>query len=66
MIHTQLYNNVKLISFKVGEVTLNTNSRKDPHFNRTVAKTNFKNGQVEFGKFIHQQAMLVNLYSKKI
>ena len=38
MLHTQLYNNVKLISFKVGELTLNTDSIKDPHFNRTVAK----------------------------
>ena len=38
MLHTQLYNNVRLISFKVGEVTLNTDSIKDPHFNRTVAK----------------------------
>ena len=38
MLHTQLYNNVRLISFKVGEVTLNTDSIKEPHFNRTVAK----------------------------
>ena len=38
MLHTQLYNNVRLISFKVGEVTLNTDSIKDHHFNRTVAK----------------------------
>ena len=38
MLHTQLYNNVKLILFKVGEVTLNTDSIKNPHFNRTVAK----------------------------
>jgi len=38
MLHTQLYNNVKLISFKVGELTLNTDSIKDPHFNRIVAK----------------------------
>jgi len=38
MLHTQLYNNVKLISFKVGEITLNTDSIKDLHFNRTVAK----------------------------
>ena len=38
MLHTQLYNNVKLISFKVGELTLNTDSIKDLHFNRTVAK----------------------------
>ena len=38
ILHTQLYNSVKLISFKVGELTLNTDSIKDPHFNRTVAK----------------------------
>ena len=38
MLHTQLYNNIKLISFKVGELTLNIDSIKDPHFNRTVAK----------------------------
>ena len=28
----------KLISFKEGEVTLNTSSLRDPHFNRNVAK----------------------------
>jgi len=38
MLHTQLYNNVKLISFKEGELTLNTSSIKNPHFNRNVAK----------------------------
>ena len=38
MLHTQLYNNVRLISFNEGEVTLNTDSIKNPHFNRTVAK----------------------------
>jgi len=38
MLHTQLYNNVRLISFKEGEVTLNTELINDPHFNRTVAK----------------------------
>ena len=38
ILHTQLYNSVKLISFKVGELNLNTDSIKDPHFNRTVAK----------------------------
>ncbi len=38
MLHTQLYNSVKLISFKEGEVTINTSSIRDPHFNRNVAK----------------------------
>ena len=38
LLHTQLYNSVKLISFKEGEVTLNTSSLRDPHFNRNVAK----------------------------
>ena len=38
MLHTQLYNSVKLISFKEGEVFLNTSSIKDQNFNRNVAK----------------------------
>ena len=38
LLHTQLYNSVKLISFKEGEVTLNTSAIKDQHFNRNVAK----------------------------
>ena len=38
MLHTQLYNNVKLISFKEGEITLNTEKIKDSQFNRTIAK----------------------------
>jgi len=38
LIHSKLYNYVKLISFKEGEVTLNIESIKDSHFNRTVAK----------------------------
>ncbi|MDC0217207.1 DNA polymerase III subunit gamma/tau, partial [Pelagibacteraceae bacterium] len=38
LLHTQLYNSVKLISFKEGEVTINTSSLRDPHFNRNVAK----------------------------
>jgi len=38
MLHTYLYNNTKLISFKEGEVILNTKSITDPHFNRTIAK----------------------------
>tara|TARA_B100000029_G_scaffold513312_1_gene612525 strand:- start:5602 stop:6318 length:717 start_codon:yes stop_codon:yes gene_type:complete len=38
MLHSQLYNNVKLVSFKEGELVLNTDTIKDPHFNRTIAK----------------------------
>ncbi len=38
LLHTQLYNSVKLISFKDGEVTLNTLEIKDKNFNRNVAK----------------------------
>ena len=38
LLHTQLYNSVKLISFKEGEVTINTSKIKDQHFNRNVAK----------------------------
>ena len=36
--HTQLYNSVKLISFKEGEVVINTSLIRDQHFNRNVAK----------------------------
>ena len=38
LLHAQLYNSVKLISFKEGEVTINTSSLRDTHFNRNVAK----------------------------
>ena len=38
LIHTQLYNLVKLISFKEGEVYINTSKIKDQNFNRNVAK----------------------------
>ena len=38
LFHTQLYNSVKLISFKEGEVTINTSAINDPNFNRNVAK----------------------------
>jgi len=38
ILHTKLYNDVKLISFKEGEVILNTTLIKDPHFNRNIAK----------------------------
>ncbi len=38
LLHTKLYNEVKLVSFKEGEVTLNTSNINDTGFNRTVAK----------------------------
>jgi len=38
LIHTQLYNSVKLISFKEGKVVINSSTIKDQHFNRNVAK----------------------------
>ena len=38
ILHTYLYNNVKLISFKEGEVVINIKSVVDPHFTRTIAK----------------------------
>ena len=38
LLHTKLYNDVQLISFKEGEVTLNTSKINDTAFNRTVAK----------------------------
>ena len=38
ILHTHLYNNVKLISFKEGEIEINSNSISDKHFNRTIAK----------------------------
>ena len=38
LLHTKLYNDVKLVSFKEGEVTLNTFKINDTAFNRTVAK----------------------------
>ena len=38
MLHTYLYNDAKLISFKVGEVVINSKTIKDPHFTRTIAK----------------------------
>ena len=38
LLHTKLYNDVKLVSFKEGDVTLNTSKINDTGFNRTVAK----------------------------
>ena len=37
MLHTYLYNNVKLISFKEGEVVINAEDVKDSKFSRTIA-----------------------------
>ena len=36
--HTKLYNSAKLISFKEGEVIINTSLIRDQHFNSNVAK----------------------------
>ena len=38
LLHTQLYNSVKLISFKEGEIVVNNSLIRDQHFNRNVAK----------------------------
>ena len=38
LLHTKLYNDVKLISFKQGEVVLNTDNIHDKSFNRNVGK----------------------------
>ena len=38
MLHTYLYNNVKLVSFKEGEIIINSEAITDPHFCRTIAK----------------------------
>ena len=38
LLHTKLYNDVKLISFKEGEIILNTNSISDQSFIRNISK----------------------------
>jgi len=38
MLYTYLYNDVKMISFKEGEVVINIKAISDPHFSRTIAK----------------------------
>ncbi len=38
LLHTKLYNDVQLVSFKEGEVTLNTSKINDTSFNRNIAK----------------------------
>ena len=38
MLHTYLYNNVKLVSFSEGEIVINTEKIIDPQFIRTIAK----------------------------
>ena len=38
MLHTYLYNNTKLISFKEGKVVINAEKVTNPNFSRTVAR----------------------------
>ena len=38
ILHTQLYNDVRLISFKDGEIYLNTDNISDKQFNRKISK----------------------------
>ncbi len=38
MLHTYLYNNAKLISFKEGEVVINSESITTPNFSRSIAR----------------------------
>ena len=38
ILHTKLYNDVSLVSFKEGEIILNTQKISDKSFNRTIAK----------------------------
>ena len=38
ILHSKLYNNVKLISFEEGKININTDLIKDPNFNRNVAR----------------------------
>ena len=38
ILHTLLYNNAKLVSFKEGEIIINVETITDPHFTRTIAK----------------------------
>ena len=38
MLHTYLYNNTKLISFKEGEVVINSENVASPNFSRTIAR----------------------------
>jgi len=38
VLHTHLYNSVKLISFKEGEIVINTEKISDPNFSRIIAR----------------------------
>ena len=38
MLHTYLYNDVKLVSFREGKIVINSESISDPNFGRTIAK----------------------------
>ena len=68
LLHTQLYNSVKLISFKEGEVILNTSGLRDPHFNRNVAKLiskwtgriwQVKSSTSNLGKSLHDEDIII-------
>ena len=65
MLHTYLYNNVKLVSFKEGEVVMNAEAVNDPHFTRTIAKFISKwTGRI-LASLANQIAILPRLYMKK-
>ena len=38
LLHSKLYNDVSLVSFKEGEIVINTEKINDSSFNRTIAK----------------------------
>ena len=67
LLHTLLYNNVKLVSFKEGEIIINTEKITDPHFTRTIAKFVSKwTGRIwqvsssnsNIGKTLHEEELL--------
>ena len=68
MLHTYLYNNVKLVSFKEGEVIINDDKIKDPHFKRSVAKlVSMWTGRIwqissstsNIGKTLHEEDLII-------
>ena len=67
ILHTMLYNDVSLVSFKEGEVYLNTNNIKDKSFNRNISKLISKwTGRIwtvnssssNLGKSLHEEDIL--------
>ncbi len=67
MLHTKLYNDVTLISFKEGEIVINTDKISDESFNRTVAKListwtgriwTVKSSTSNIGKSLYQEDIL--------